>query len=144
MPRPAALVPGEFQELAIDEIEQSIPDRFERLVALCGGRVAVKTKTSELTYAELAEHADRIACAVLERLGPGQEPVALLLPQGWKPAAAILGVLAAGKIYVPLDPSYPPAKLRTMLAAAGARLVLTDAEAPPTHGRRRPPTARRR
>lgn len=128
MTRPSVVTLGRFTEFEIEEVEQSIPARFERQVALGGERVAVKTPRSEVTYSELAEHAHRIACALLERSGPGEEGVGVLLGHGPNTAAAILGVLGAGKFYVPLDPSYPPARLRGMLAAADVRLLLADVD----------------
>jgi len=39
---------------------------------------------------------------------------------------AILATLKAGKIYVPLDPTYPPARLSAMLQDARAQLLVTD------------------
>lgn len=42
-------------------------------------------------------------------------------------AAAALGVLFAGRAYVPLDPSHPPARLAQILADAGVAAILADA-----------------
>ena len=39
----------------------------------------------------------------------------------------LLGILKAGGVYVPLDPSYPRERLEYMLADAGARVLLTSA-----------------
>lgn len=127
MIRPVSVIGrGEFVEFSIEEIEQSISDRFEQQVDRCADRIAVKTGSVELTYAELDEWANRIASSILARRGESQEPVGLLIEQGARSIAAILGVLKAGKIYVPLDPSYPLARLAHMLEWAGARLVVTD------------------
>src|SRR5207253_1297752 len=60
------------------------------------------------------------------RSGTNQEPVALLLPQGIPAAIAILGILKAGKCCVPLDPSFPAARLSVILQEAGASLLLTS------------------
>ena len=119
---------GEFVEFGADAIEQSISSRFEQQVDRDPGRIAVRTRGDELTYAELDAWADQIACAVLERLGEGQEPVGILLAQGPSAVAAILGVLKAGKFYVPLDPSFPAARLAGTLEWVGATLVATDSE----------------
>ena len=78
-----------------------------------------------LTYAQLDRAANRVAHALLDRLGPGNEPVALLLPQGIRQVAAVLGALKAGKIYVPLDPARPAPRLAEAIGDSGARLVLT-------------------
>ena len=54
------------------------------------------------------------------------EVVALLFEHDAPVIAAMLGVLKAGKIYLPLDPSYPPARLTALLDDAGAGLIVTD------------------
>jgi amino acid adenylation domain-containing protein len=117
---------GMFVEFPVEEIEQSISDRFEQQVERFPDRIAVKTGAAELTYAELDDWANRIASAILARRGEKPEPVGLLLEQGVSSIAAILGVLKAGKIYVPLDPTYPQARLAKMLDWAGAGLLATD------------------
>lgn len=81
---------GTFIDFKKEEIEQSIPDRFEQQVRLYPHRLAVKSRNHTLTYAELNEAANRVAGAVLARLGDGEEPVALLLEQG---APLITGIL---------------------------------------------------
>jgi len=102
-----------FVEFRKEEVEQSIPARFERQVDQYPERRAVKAGTHQLTYAELNRAANGIGRAILASRGAGEEPVALLLEHGASLIAAILGVLKAGKIYVPLDPSYPPTSSRT-------------------------------
>ncbi|MFM0268897.1 AMP-binding protein, partial [Paraburkholderia sediminicola] len=42
-------------------------------------------------------------------------------------AAALLGIWKAGAAQVPLDPSYPEARLREMIEDAGVRCVIVDA-----------------
>ncbi len=115
-----------FAEFKLGEIEQSIPDRFEKQVAEYPDRVAVKSRYQELTYDALNQIANRVARAVLAQRGKGEEPIALLLEQGAPLIAAILGVLKAGKIYVPLDPSFPRARLTYMLEDSQAALILTN------------------
>jgi amino acid adenylation domain-containing protein len=119
---------GTFSEFPPEAIEQSIPERFEQMVARHPGRQAVKTGNLALTYAGLNQMANRVARAILARCGEGEEPVALLLAQGAPNIAAILGVLKAGKFYVPLDPMYPPARLTYMLDNSQAHLIVTDAQ----------------
>ena len=108
------------------DIERSIPARFEQLVEKFGNRSAVEDGDLALTYAELNRAANKIAHAILARRGPGQDPVALFLPGGAPAAAAILGILKAGKWYVPLDVSHPADRLARLLEEAQAPLLLTD------------------
>ena len=71
---------GSFIEFKREAIEQSIPDRFEEQVRKYPERLAVKSKTQELSYEELNQAANRVARAVLAHQGDGAEPVALLSP----------------------------------------------------------------
>lgn len=108
------------------DVERSIPTRFEQLVEKVGHRSAVEDGDVALTYTELNRAANTIAHAILARRGPGQEPVALVLPGGAPAAAAILGILKAGKWYVPLDVSHPAGRLAQLLEEAQTPLLLTD------------------
>ncbi len=57
---------------------------------------------------------------------PRLQAAALLFGQGMDMVAGLLGVLKAGKAYVPLDPGYPPERLVYMLEDSGARVIVTD------------------
>lgn len=118
---------GNFVRFDRIEIEQSIPARFERQVARHADRLAVRTARHSFTYAQLDRLANAVAHGILARRGLGSEPVALLMEQGAPLIAAILGVLKAGKLYVPIDPSDPADRIAFTLSDAGAALVLADA-----------------
>ncbi len=107
-------------------VEQSLPARFGRMVAAHRDCLAVADGADRMTYGGLDELSSQIAGALVERLGTGWEPVVLVLDQGLANVAATLGTLRAGKAYVPLDASDPPARLGEMADAVGARLVLAD------------------
>ena len=108
------------------EVDGSLVDRFERQVARLPHRVAVGDASRTLTYAQLDREANHIAAAVLA-LRPGrEETVGLLLGHEAVTIAAIFGALKAGKIYVPLDPSLPAARIAHLIDDAQARVIVTD------------------
>jgi amino acid adenylation domain-containing protein len=79
-----------------------------------------------VSYAELDATAGQLAAALVRR-GAGPEVlVGVALPRGPALIGALLGILRAGGAYLPLDLSAPPARTAAVLAASGARLVLTD------------------
>lgn len=93
-------------------------------------RTAVFADTG-VSYAELAGRAGGLAARISATAAgapgdPHGKPVGLLLGHGAGMVAAILGTLAAGRCYVPLDPSYPPDRLRAMADQAGITLLLTQ------------------
>lgn len=115
-----------FVEFKKDEINQSIPARFEQQVNQYPDRVAIKTASAQFTYLELNRFANRIARAIVARNDSSTEPVALLIEQGSTLIAAILGVLKAGKFYVPLDSSFPERRLAAMVENSRPGLILAD------------------
>src|SRR5262245_38313289 len=113
----------EFKE---EDTDQSIPDRFEKIVRLYPRRLALKAGDRSLTYDALNRAANRIARAILAKRGTGNEPIALLFEHGIDAITAIFAVLKAGKLYVPLDSSFPPKRINYILKDSEAPLILTN------------------
>ena len=118
---------GRFAEFTAAELERPVGERFARMAREHRDRVAVATRERAVTYAELDRAADRVAHAVLAACGGREEPVAVLMDTGPEAIAAVLGLMKAGKIYVPLDPTLAGDRARHILADTGAGLVLTHA-----------------
>ncbi len=74
---------------------------------------------AELTYAA-QRAADRLAAA---GVGPG-DLVGLLVERDANTVIWLLGILTLGAAYVPLDPSYPPERLRFVVADSGVDVVV--------------------
>jgi amino acid adenylation domain-containing protein len=117
---------GGFVEFKREDIEQSIPDRFEQMVRKYSDRIAVKSANGSVTYKELNVAANRIAHTILQAQPKGSEPVTLLFQDGAAAIAASLGVLKSGKVFVPLNPSLPQARITAVLKDLEARLIVTD------------------
>lgn len=118
---------NDFVRFELRDLEQSIPERFARQVARWPERPAVISATQRLSYTQLHERCTHLAQAIIERLGRGEEPVALLFDQGVPMIIAMLSTLTAGKIWVPLDPAFPRERLAFMVRDSGAGLILTNA-----------------
>jgi amino acid adenylation domain-containing protein len=121
---PTAATRG-FVAFPREDVERSVPERFERQVLLYPNKTAVADSESSLTYGELNRLANRIAHAILAMRGAEPEPVALL-GSGVPVVAAMLGVLKAGKFYVTLDTSQPTARSVSILAECRPALLITD------------------
>lgn len=125
-PHPAGICDSSFTEWSKDEVAQTLAERFGKQVALYPDHVAVRTEQSEITYRELNQRANRLAHWLLRDSSLADRPVALLLSQGVPEAAAILGVLKSGRVCVVLASSHPRARLKEILADAGAEVLVTD------------------
>jgi amino acid adenylation domain-containing protein len=119
---------GTFVEFKKEEIEQSIPERFEKQVRNYAHRLAVSTGNQTLTYEALNDAANRVARTVLRRCGEGDAPVALVFEKGAPMVVAILGALKAGKSYVLLEPSFPVERTKLILEHSQAALLVTHTE----------------
>ena len=117
---------GTFVEFRKEEIEQSIPDRFEQMVSRYADRLAVKTRNHTLTYDELNKTSNRVAHAILDQHGKRGEPIALLLENDAPQIAGVLGGLKAGKILVTIDPSTPRARNAYILKDSQVNLIVTN------------------
>ena len=117
-----------FVEFKKEEVEQSIPARFEQRVVKYADRIAVKTRNHTLTYGALNKMANRLANTILTHRGEKEEPIALFLEHDAPMIAVILAVLKAGKICVPLDPSYPEARASCILGDSQAKLIVTNSK----------------
>jgi amino acid adenylation domain-containing protein len=117
---------GTFIEFPEDEIEQSIPERFEKIARQFPDHTAVESRRHRLTYRDLNRAANRTAHAVLSTCGDKNGSIAVLMEHDTPVIGAIIGTLKAGKFYVPLDPSLPYARSKFILDDAQAESIITN------------------
>ncbi|MBD0256441.1 MAG: LLM class flavin-dependent oxidoreductase, partial [Cytophagales bacterium] len=119
---------GEFNRTATPyDRHCPVTELFARRVAEAPSRVALVAGDQTFTFGELHELSDRIAACLLDNHRVTREPVAVMMGRSHLLVAAILGVLKAGAVYVPIDPGYPRERVDYMLTHSGARVVLVDA-----------------
>ncbi|MBD6619878.1 amino acid adenylation domain-containing protein [Komarekiella sp. 'clone 1'] len=84
---------------------------------------AVISSNRILTYQELNDRVTELA----RQLGDhSQVAIAIIMEKGWKQVVAALAILAAGGIYVPIDPGLPKERIWYCLQQARVKLVLTE------------------
>ncbi|XXY54890.1 amino acid adenylation domain-containing protein [Sorangium sp. So ce269] len=86
---------------------------------------AVRSAARSLSYAELDAQATRLARSLLSRGAAAGTRVAHFLLRDIDAIVAMLAILKAGAVYVPIDPDYPAARIAYLLGDCGADLVLT-------------------
>jgi amino acid adenylation domain-containing protein len=87
--------------------------------------IALSAGAYSMTFGELAAQSTRLA-SYLIALGAGPEvPVGLCLERSFDFIVSALAVLLSGAAYLPLDPTWPAARLRTILDAAQAPLLIS-------------------
>ncbi|MFI1972217.1 amino acid adenylation domain-containing protein [Streptomyces cinnamoneus] len=114
------------QQAAPGRTARTVLEGFDIWVTKAPDDPAVISGGTALSYRELDEAAEALA-RDLRALGAGPETVVgLCVQRGTGLAVAVLGVVKAGAAYLPLDPAHPAERSRSVLADAGARLVVTD------------------
>jgi amino acid adenylation domain-containing protein len=94
-------------------------------------RPAVSDDERSLTYAELDAASDRVAAGLRARDLDHEARIAVYLPRCVHVFVALLGILKAGGVYVPIDTSYSAARRDMMIRASGASLVITTPDLAP-------------
>ncbi|MFJ3793246.1 amino acid adenylation domain-containing protein [Kitasatospora sp. NPDC090091] len=103
-------------------------DAFTETVRRYPERAAIVHHGRALSYRQL----DTLARMTADRLGAGPGVVAVPAVHLPETVVGLLGVLAAGGAYCPVDPAFPPQRRQAMLAAVGCRTGLAAVTGPDT------------
>jgi amino acid adenylation domain-containing protein len=91
-------------------------------------RTAVQYGDKTVTYSLLKDRANHIANCIIEKAIKKETFIGVLLDDRLEFIIAMLGILKAGCVFVPLDPSYPDARLEMMMDTTGTTIVISDRE----------------
>ncbi|MEU6371940.1 non-ribosomal peptide synthetase [Streptomyces sp. NPDC046909] len=110
--------------------ERGLPDRrvhqlFEERAAAHPDAVAAVHEDTAWTYGELNARANRIGRALIGHGLRAEGVVAVIMERNLDWLAAVLGVLKAGGVYLPIEPHFPAARIRAILTRADYDLILT-------------------
>src|SRR6188472_742425 len=109
----------ELPDARVHELfEQRVRLHPDRVAAVCGGR--------SLTYGQLNARANRLARALLARGLGAEGVVAVVVERNLDWLAAVLAVLKAGGVYLPVEPHFPADRIAAILSRAECRLVLSE------------------
>lgn len=129
--RLALIEPGEraaLRALATGPTAPPARPAFEQIARWPAEATAVQFGEERWSYGALRGRALRIAGGLVAAgVGPG-EVVGLLLRRRPEAIAALLGTLAAGGAWLPLEPDTPPLRIAAMLEDAGVRRVVCEPE----------------
>ena len=108
----------------------SVVELIRQQAARTPERIAVTSEDRALSYGDLLRQSTALAHALREQ-GAGQGTlVGLMLPRGCEMLVAVLGVMASGAAYLPLDPSHPEQRLRAIADDAAVTHLLVRSRAP--------------
>ncbi len=87
--------------------------------------VAVSTEEGAITYQELEIRANRLARYLVRQGVARDATVGICLDRSLTMVIGLLGIMKAGAMYVPLDPDYPPDRLKYQVEDSGIRVCVT-------------------
>lgn len=113
---------------ANEQANRSVPQRVADHAAAAPQSIALRARALRpMTYGELDARADAVA-GYLRSIGVGRETVVgIALDRSFERIVASLGVWRAGGAFLPLDPSWPEARLCGILDDAQALAVIGPA-----------------
>jgi len=120
--RARSVLPPAIRPLRLHELLRASAQRN-------GDAAALATPEGEVSYRQLDDLADVFAQSLRAAgLNPGAR-IALIGERSTGLIAALLGISKAGCIFVPIDPTYPAARIEQMLLDAEVALVVGDCPA---------------
>jgi amino acid adenylation domain-containing protein len=99
---------------------------FLDTVRRCPGATAIEVRADVLSYSELRLLVDRLAAGLVRAAGRRPPAVGLLAARSLATYAGYLAALRLGSVVVPLNPTFPADRNRSMCMAAGVDVVVVD------------------
>src|SRR6185369_4154759 len=109
----------------------SLIEVFEQQVVRRPDAIAASFQRQWLTYAGLNRQADILAQRLYLR-GVGREvPIGIMSERSSGLLISMLATFKVGGVYVPLDPLYPPERIRQIVDLTKSRVILSSRESAP-------------
>lgn len=100
---------------------------FEEQARLTPNNVALVFEDEKLTYKELNEKSNSLAYYLRNVKKVNREDtVGIMINRSLEMVIAILGVMKAGGVYIPIDPNFPEDRINYMLETSASSILLTS------------------
>jgi amino acid adenylation domain-containing protein len=107
---------------------KTIHELFEEQAAISAEDTAIIYEGKSLSFRELNERADRLACFLRKKgVRPGTA-VGICILRSIEMIVGMLGVLKAGGAYLPIDPGYPKERIKYLIEDSAVNILLTNEE----------------
>lgn len=104
----------------------SVHELFDRMAQHCPGKIAVVVEEHMLTYGELERRANQLAQYLTrDRKVQPEECIGVMMDKSVDLIVAVLAVLKAGAVYVPIDFNFPETMIKNMIDDAAVGIVIS-------------------
>lgn len=118
----------EIEKAYSSEIEKNVVQLINNTALSTPSKIAVSFNNEKLSYSELISKANQLALLLIQKGVKTGDIVALAADRSINMMVALLGILKAGAVYVPLDPEYPHERIEFMLEDSSAKVLLVSAK----------------
>lgn len=118
----------EFNNTAKDYPKnQTISTLFEEQVKKTPDNIAIVFGEKKLTFKELNEKANSLAYYLRNEVNVNRNDiVGIMISRSIEVIVAMLAVVKAGGVYIPIDPTFPKDRIDYMLCSSNAKILLTQ------------------
>ncbi|KPN96586.1 non-ribosomal peptide synthetase [Lysinibacillus sp. ZYM-1] len=106
----------------------TVPEVFYQVAQQFADRIALSYEDGGMTYRQLNEQSNQVAHMLIAKGLQKGDYVAIMMERSRETVISLLGVLKAGGVYVPIDPSYPKERCQYLLNDTGAPFIITKNE----------------
>lgn len=106
--------------------KQTMHEAFFETATKFPHKIALKSGNQSITFDELLKHSDSVAQLLVEQNINVGDYVAVYMTRSIQAVAAMLGVMKAGAIYVPLSPDNPIDRNKYILEDTQSKIILTE------------------
>ncbi|MFJ8090383.1 amino acid adenylation domain-containing protein [Lysinibacillus sp. NPDC095746] len=99
----------------------------EKQIAENPTNIAVFSEEKTITYQQLCHLKNHTAQSLLERDSAKGKLVAIVMEKGWEQIVAALGIITAGKAYLPIDCTTPIERMEFLLKEGEVQSIVTQA-----------------
>lgn len=104
----------------------TIIDLFEKQVKKNPQKYAVIFEDEKLTYKELDEKSNQIANYLIKNGITNKDIIGIELDRSIEILICMLGILKTGAAYLPIDPTYPEARINYIITNSNLKFILTQ------------------
>jgi len=110
------------------DASKTMVDGFVAQVERTPAATAIVFGDQALSYQQLHEQSDRLAARLLQDGYGKGDFIGIYVERSLAMMVGLLAILKTGAAYVPLDPSYPAARIAYIINDAGIKMVLTQSK----------------
>ncbi|URZ09266.1 non-ribosomal peptide synthetase [Clostridium felsineum] len=103
---------------------ETVKELFEKTAKRWKNKTALVSNGKSLTYGELNERENKLARFLIKKGTKKEDIVPIICDRSIDVIIGILAVIKSGAAYLPIDDSYPSARINYMLKDSGGKLIL--------------------